>query len=253
MTRTVLSIAGLDPSGGAGISADLKTSTVMGTYGMAALTTVTVQHPGAVDRVAPLPPEIVAEQVATVLAEMPINAIKVGMLGSTEIAEALTPLLAQAQAPMVMDPVRISTSGTPLGHVDSTAMDPLIDLASLITPNDDELEAILGDTPPGRWATERGVAVLHTGGHGRHHTIQDVLWLPDGTHRRWSHSRTDTPHTHGSGCTLSTAVAAGLARGLGLPDAVAAAIHYTSRLIMRSADQHLVATNGPLLHFKPDE
>ena len=148
MTRTVLSIAGLDPSGGAGIAADLKTATVMGTYGMAALTTVTVQHPGAVDRVAPLPPEIVAEQVATVLAEMPINAIKVGMLGSTEIAEALTPLLAQAQAPMVMDPVRISTSGTPLGHVDATAMDPLIDLASLITPNDDELEAILGDTPP---------------------------------------------------------------------------------------------------------
>jgi len=253
MTHTVLSIAGLDPSGGAGIGADLKTATAMGVYGMAALTTVTVQHPGAVDRVAPLPAAIVAEQVASLLKGMPTDAIKIGMLGSTEIAEILIPLLETVESPVVIDPVRVATSGAMLGHVDQLTMERLIQQATVITPNDDELLALIGDTPPGRWAIERGVAVLHTGGHGEGDTLHDVLWLPDGNHRRWSHPRVDTLHTHGSGCTLSTAVAVGLARGLTLPEAAGAAIQYTTSLIMRSATQSLVGTNGPLLHFKRDE
>ena len=253
MTHTVLSIAGLDPSGGAGIGADVKTATAMGVYGMTALTTVTVQHPGAVDRVAPLPAAIVAEQVMSLLKTMPIHAIKIGMLGSAEIAEALIPILEGINVPVVIDPVRVATSGATLGHVDHLTMDRLIEQSSVITPNDDELLALTGDTPPGRWAIDRGVAVLHTGGHGEGDTLHDVLWLPDGNHRRWSHPRVDTRHTHGSGCTLSTAVAVGLAQGLALPDAVGEAIHYTTSLIVRSANQSLVETNGPLLHFKRGE
>jgi len=250
MTASVLSIAGLDPSGGAGIAADLKTATAMGAYGMAALTTVTVQHPGAVDRVAPLPAAIVGEQVATLLKTMPIGGIKVGMLGSTEIAEALLPLLSDVEIPVVIDPVRIATSGATLGHCDLLTMDKLINEATVITPNGDELEPLIGETPPGRWAIERRVAVLHTGGHGSGDTLHDVLWLPDGTHRRWSHPKIDTRHTHGSGCTLSTAVAVGLSRGLELTEAVGDAIQFTVSLIERSATENLVETNGPLLHFK---
>ena len=253
MIPTVLSIAGLDPSGGEGIAADLKTATAMGAYGMAALTTVTVQHPGAVDRVAALPAAIVADQVANLLKTMPIGAIKIGMLGSTAIAEALVPLLEAAQAPIVLDPVRVASSGDALGHVDLETLDQLMSQATVITPNGHELSTLIGETAPGRWAIERGVAVLHTGGHGEGDTLHDVLWLADGNHRRWSHPRIDTAHTHGSGCTLSTAVAVGLAKGLSLPDAISAAVQFTVNLIDRSASQNLVETNGPLLHFKGDE
>lgn len=252
MTPTVLSIAGLDPSGGAGIAADLKTATAMGVYGMAALTTVTVQHPGGVDRVVPLAADVVAEQVGRLLDTMPIGAIKIGLLGSADIAEALIPLLEAATAPVVVDPVRVATSGAQLGHVDGATMMRLLGQVTLVTPNADELETLVGDMQPGRWAIEHGLAILHTGGHGNGDTLHDVLWLPDGSHRTWSHPRVNTPHTHGSGCTLSTAVAVGLAKGLTLSEAVGSAIQYTTRLIGRSADQCMVDANGPLLHFKSD-
>ena len=93
----------------------------------------------------------------------------------------------------------------------------LLGQVTLVTPNDDELETLVGDMQPGRWAIEHGLAILHTGGHGSGDTLHDVLWLPDGSHRTWSHPRVNTPHTHGSGCTLSTAVAVGLAKGLTSP------------------------------------
>ena len=128
----------------------------------------------------------------------------------------------------------------------------LLEQSALVTPNTDELSALMGGMQPGPWAVEHGLAILHTGGHGNGDTLHDVLWLPDGSHRRWSHPRVDTPHTHGSGCTLSTAVAVGLATGLALSEAVDAAIQYTTRLIRRSVDQDMVDANGPLLHFKPD-
>ena len=127
----------------------------------------------------------------------------------------------------------------------------LLEQAALVTPNTDELSALMGGMQPGPWAVEHGLAILHTGGHGNGDTLHDVLWLPDGSHRTWSHPRVSTPHTHGSGCTLSTAVAVGLA-GLVLSEAVDSAIQYTTRLIRCSADRDMVAANGPLLHFKPD-
>ena len=101
--------------------------------------------------------------------------------------EALIPLLAAATAPVVVDPVRVATSGAPLGHVDGATMIRLLEQAALVTPNTDELSALMGGMQPGPWAVEHGLAILHTGGHGNGDTLHDVLWLPDGSHRTWSH------------------------------------------------------------------
>ncbi len=250
MIPTVLCIGGLDPSGGAGLAADLKTATVMDVYGMSLLTAVTVQHPGEVIRVAPLPASIVGEQLVCLIENMPIGAIKIGMIATTDVAEMLTQVLTSVDCPIVIDPVRVATSGATLNTVDHGVFDQLLSTATVITPNDSELAPCTDHTEPPRWAIDRGVAILHTGGHGETDPIIDTLWLPNGTHKRWSHPKVDTHHTHGSGCTLSTAVAAGLARGLELVDACDLAIRTTAQLIEASARQNLVPTNGPLLHFK---
>jgi hydroxymethylpyrimidine/phosphomethylpyrimidine kinase len=250
---TVLTIAGLDPSGGAGIGADLKTATALKTYGMSVLTTMTVQHPGAVSMVAPLPATMVRQQLEAILLAMPVGAIKVGLLGNTEIAEIVVELLAEVSAPIVVDPVRRSTSGTTLNQVDDGTLRDLLRIATIVTPNCDELAEVLGEMPAPRWTIANQTALLHTGGHSDSDPIQDVLWLPDGRHRRWSHPRIATAHTHGSGCTLSTAIAAGLATGMSTVDAVEQAIQFTTHLISESANSGLVDNNGPLLHFKHSE
>lgn len=252
-TPTVLSIAGLDPSGGAGLGADLKTATALKTYGMSVLTTMTVQHPGAVSLVAPLPAAMVRQQIEAILSAMPVGAIKVGLLGNTEIAAVVVELLAEVSAPIVVDPVRRSTSGTDLQQVDDVTFRELLRIATIVTPNCDELAEILGEQPAPRWTIEHQTALLHTGGHTGADLIQDVLWLPNGGHRRWSHPRVATSHTHGSGCTLSTAIAAGLASGMPTVEAVERAIQFTTRLISASTDSGLVDNNGPLLHFKHSE
>jgi hydroxymethylpyrimidine/phosphomethylpyrimidine kinase len=253
ITPTVLSIAGLDPSGGAGIGADLKTATALKTYGMSVLTTMTVQHPGSVSMVAPLPSSMVRQQLEAILSAMPIGAIKIGLLGNTEIAEVVVELLAEVSAPIVVDPVRRSTSGTNLNQIDDGTFRKLLRIATIVTPNCDELADILGELPAPRWAIENQTALLHTGGHREGEIIEDVLWLPDGSHRRWSHPRIPTSHTHGSGCTLSTAIATGLATGMSTADAVQRAIQFTARLISESTNSGLVNDNGPLLHFKHSE
>jgi len=250
MIPTVLCIGGLDPSGGAGIAADLKTATVMEAYGMSLLTAITVQHPGKVLRVAPLAASLVADQLLCLIENMPIGAIKIGMMATTEVAETLTQILTPLDCPVVIDPVRVATSGATLNSVEHDVFDRLLSTATVITPNDSELTPCTGRTKPGRWAIDRGVAVLHTGGHRETDPILDTLWLPNGTHRQWAHPRVETHHTHGSGCTLSTAIAVGLARGLELVDACDLAIRKTAQLIDASAHQNLVTTNGPLLHFK---
>jgi len=253
MNPTVLCIGGLDPSGGAGIAADMKTATVMNVYGMSVLTAVTVQHPGNVSRVAPLPVSIVREQLVCLIETMPLGAIKLGMVANTEVAEMLSQILSSVDCPIVIDPVRVATSGASLNTVDHDVFDALLSNATVITPNDSEITPCMGATPAARWAIDRGVAVLHTGGHNETDPIIDTLWLPNGNHKRWSHPRVDTNHTHGSGCTLSTAVAAGLARGFDLDEACELAVRTTAQIIEASASQDLVPNNGPLLHFKLNE
>ena len=253
MTPTVLCIGGLDPSGGAGLAADLKTATSLSAYGMSVLTALTVQHPGGVDRIAPIPPDIVAEQLSCLLDAMPVGAIKIGMIANTDVAAVLLKLLTSIEVPIVLDPVQVATSGATLSTIDDDIFDQLLSMAQVITPNSQELARCVGEVEPGRWAINRGTAVLHTGGHSNSDPIADTIWLPSGLHRRWTHPRVSTPHTHGSGCTLSTALAVGLARGLELTEAAGMAVQFTAKLIEASAPQNLVPDNGPLLHFRVDE
>ncbi len=250
MIPTVLCIGGLDPSGGAGLSADIKTATTFGVYGMNVVTAVTVQHPGAVSRVAPIPANIVGEQLSCLIDNMPIGAIKIGMLCSTDIASTVTQIVSQAGIPIVIDPVTVSTSGTTLSDIKGETFERLIAQATVITPNSEEMIHCTGEQATGKWCIDNGVAILHTGGHTDSDPIVDTLWLPNGTHRRWSHPRVQTVHTHGSGCTISTAIAAGLAKGLDLVEACAQAIQFTTQVINDSAKENLVDNNGPLLHFK---
>lgn len=253
MIPTVLSIAGLDPSGGAGMAADLKTATMMGTYGMAALTTVTIQHPGAVEEVSPLPARLVKAQIQTLLQHMPIGAIKIGLLGTTDIANAVMHVLQDTNIPMVLDPVTHSTSGTAMGEVDETVMTHLMERAHIVTPNNDELTGVVGGWSPAEWANHTATAVLCTGGHSHAEAIVDVLWVPNKGRREWSRPRIETVHTHGTGCTISTAIAAGLAKGHSIERAVEEAISFTHQAVQHSTEGGLVDTNGPLLHFKMND
>ncbi len=253
MTPTVLCIGGLDPSGGAGIAADIKTANALRAYGMSVLTAITVQHPGAIDRIAPIPADIVTEQLTCLLNTMPVGAIKMGMIPNSDVARALMDVLGSVDAPIVIDPVQVATSGATLSTVDDDTFGQLLSMAKVITPNSQEIERCIGGGEPGRWAIDHNTAILHTGGHSAADPIIDSLWLPSGLHRRWPHPRVVTVHTHGSGCTLATALAVGLARGLDLIDAADLAVQFTSRLIESSATQDLVQSNGPLIHFRADE
>lgn len=247
MIPTALSIAGSDPSGGAGIQADIKTFMDLGVYGMAAITALTVQNTQGVDAVHPVDPEVVAGQVRALLADLPIGAIKVGMVGSS--AAVLREVLQDADAPIILDPVIASSSGHVF--VDQTQLAQLQALAAeadLVTPNSPELKILLDGEPPAKWAQSTGTAILHTGGHASGTEIEDVLYLPDGRCLRSAHARVQSRATHGTGCTLSAAIAAGIARGWPLDRAVDAAIIATSELIELSKDHPLGQGRAPLLH-----
>lgn len=247
MISTTLSIAGSDPSGGAGVQADLKTALDLGVYGMAVITAITSQNTLGVHRVQPIEPQLVLEQTRSVLSDMPVGAIKIGMVGLS--AGVLTELLQHTDAPIILDPVLLTSSGRPLlPAAELPALQELAALACLITPNTDELRELLQGEDPSSWAQHKGTAVLHTGGHGTEEVITNWLHLPDGRSRSISHDRVNSRATHGTGCTLSAAIAAGMARGWPLDRAVEAAIHYTHELVSLSADHPIGSGVAPLLH-----
>jgi hydroxymethylpyrimidine/phosphomethylpyrimidine kinase len=244
---TALSIAGSDPSGGAGIQADLKTFLDLGVYGMAAVTALTTQSTQGVFEVHPIDPSVVEAQVNAVLADMPIGAIKVGMVGQS--AEILRDILSNVSAPIILDPVLASSSGHPfVPKTDLPALRALASVATVITPNTPELKILLEDQPPGEWASAHGTAVLHTGGHGDGAEIENTLHLPNGRTLSLPHERIESRATHGTGCTLSSAIAAGMARGWPLDRAVDAAIMATSELVRLSKDHPIGQGAAPLLH-----
>ena len=247
MIPTALSIAGSDPSGGAGIQADLKTFLDLGVYGMAAITALTTQNTQGVLAVHPVDPDVVRSQLHAVLTDMPVGAIKIGMVGSS--AEVIAELLAEVEAPTVLDPVIASSSGHPLvAQDDLPSLRALACSVSLITPNTPELEILLQGEDPSSWAKLTGTAVLHTGGHGTGEQIEDALFLPDGRCLRVVHERIKSRATHGTGCTLSAAIAAGMARGWPLDRAVDAAIISTAELVALSSAHPLGRGTSPLLH-----
>jgi hydroxymethylpyrimidine/phosphomethylpyrimidine kinase len=255
-----LTIAGSDPSGGAGIQADLKTFHQFGVYGEAVITLVTVQNTQRVDRVEVLSPELVAEQLAAVLEDIPPNAAKTGALGSAGVVRAIARMAASFAFPLVVDPVLVSKHGRPL--VDEESMnairDELLPCAALLTPNVPEAEALSGVAIRGpddlRRAAERirdlgARAVLIKGGH-RDGPATDVL-LEGATWREFPAPRIATRHTHGTGCTYSAAITASLASGMALADAVARAKRFIHDAIRTAPG--LGKGCGPLNHWAGSE
>jgi len=233
-TPVVLTIAGSDNSGGAGLQADLKTLTTLGVYGTSAVTCVVAEHPGRVLNITPLPPARVADQIRLVLEAFPVAAIKTGMLYSAEIiqavAKAIRPALSQG-VPLVIDPVMVASSGKVLLKQDAIhALRKLINSATLVTPNRDEAALLWGqpitslqtlsEAALGLAQGFRGPAVLAKGGHLRHRQAIDVLAYPDGGMDEFGVPRIPGADPHGTGCTYSAAITAGLAKSLTLTEAV---------------------------------
>jgi hydroxymethylpyrimidine/phosphomethylpyrimidine kinase len=256
----VLAIAGSDSGGGAGIQADIKTITALGGHAASAITAITVQNTLGVQAIHPLPPDLVAAQARAVLEDIGADAIKVGMLGSRAMIETVAAVLgAAADVPAVVDPVMLAKGGARL--LDADALDALGTLllprAALFTPNAPEAAALTGmaveTTDDLRRAGElllsRGAAaVLMKGGHIAGSRVVDVLMTPEGE-ATFEGPRLETRHTHGTGCTLASACATGLAQGLPLDRAVARAWAYVAEAIRRAPG--LGAGHGPLDHAWP--
>jgi len=255
--RVALSIAGSDPSGGAGIQADLKTFHEFGVYGEAVVSLLTVQNTCGVRRVELVAPDLVMEQLEAVLDDIPPHAAKTGALGSSELIRALGRAAGQWAFPLVVDPVLAGTHGQPLADEDAlrAMRDHLLPCASLLTPNLPEAEALTGIVirgPQELCAAAESLhrqgarAVLIKGGH-REGAATDVL-LEGSEWFEYPGERIETRHTHGTGCTYSAAIVAGLAVGSPLRDAVAHAKTFIEHAIRTAPG--LGSGCGPLNHFR---
>ena len=257
----VLSIAGSDPSGGAGIQADLKTFSALGVYGMAALSGLMAQNTRGVKAIQPLPPAFVAAQIEAVFEDIRVDAVKLGMLGDADVVAAVADCLRRWQArKVVLDPVMVATAGAAL-LADSAVerlRTELLPLATIVTPNLPEAGALLGVEPPADLPAMRAAAralhalgptwVLLKGGHLTGDACTDVLY--DGQELvEYPARRIATANTHGTGCTLAAAVAAGLARGLTVPQAVARAKAYLTASIAAADTLEVGHGHGPVQHF----
>ncbi|MFO6446152.1 bifunctional hydroxymethylpyrimidine kinase/phosphomethylpyrimidine kinase [Erythrobacter sp. NE805] len=227
----ILSIAGSDSSGGAGIQADIKTIAMLGGYAMTAVTAITAQNTRGVQGIAGIAPEMVARQIAACVSDIGVDAVKIGMLHEVPVIAAVAAALEGLAVPVVLDPVMIATSGAALIDPQAVAAlrEQLFPRARLLTPNLPELAALTGRSFTGTaamvaaaeaLAEASGAAVLAKGGHADGETITDVLVVPGERPRFYEHARIDTVHTHGTGCTLSSAIATLLGRGESLAEAV---------------------------------
>ncbi|MCL6250810.1 bifunctional hydroxymethylpyrimidine kinase/phosphomethylpyrimidine kinase [Altererythrobacter sp. KTW20L] len=271
----ILVIAGSDSSGGAGIQADIKTITMLGGYAMTAITAVTAQNTRGVTGVELLSPDMVAAQMDACMTDIGVDAVKIGMLGSADIAEVVADRLEDLPCPIVFDPVMVATSGSALADEATIGVfDWLMELATVTTPNLPELERLSGM----RVVTEidqahaadklltrtQGRALLAKGGHwpggeirhssGERESTDDLVFdflyerTRDGfwSERSWSAGRIHTRHTHGTGCTLGSAIATLLAQGRALPEAIAEARLFVRRAL--EAAPGFGSGNGPMGH-----
>lgn len=257
----VLSIAGSDPSGGAGIQADLKTFAAFGCYGMAAITALTAQNTVGVSAVHVPPADFLAAQIDSIFDDVRVDGVKIGMLGTGEIVSVVAARLAHYGARnIVLDPVLVATSGDSLGAPDvvEALLTQLLPLAAVVTPNISEAARLLGRevalepddmARAGAELVARGArAALVKGGHGEGAAAIDVLVTPQGaTH--FSAPRIATRNTHGTGCTLSSAIAAGLSRGALLPEAVEAAKSWLTGALRAADDLSVGHGHGPVHHL----
>lgn len=259
-TPIAFTIAGSDSGGCAGIQADLKTFSALGVFGCSAIASLTAQNTLGVQGVLPIAPSFVALQIRSVLDDLAVGAIKTGMLGTRDIVVAVASELEGLSIPLVIDPVMVATSGDRLLSEDAVAayIEKLFPIATLITPNLNEAAVLCGQPiarniveakDQGKRLLDKGVAaVLVKGGHGQGNTAVDVLITSSGEYE-FSSARLDTKNTHGTGCTLASAITAGLAKGQSLPDAVGAAKQYLTEALA-AADRLAIGKGaGPVHHF----
>lgn len=261
MTACALSIAGSDSGGGAGIQADIKTFAAHGVMACTAVTAITAQNTEGVTATLAVPATLVSQQIETVIDDLPVRAIKTGMLASGETVEAVAATLAMyPNIPIVIDPVLMSTSGTELLSEDglSALRTRLLPLATVVTPNLSEAARLLGDPIEAMSAREiaervfeltggRSAIVIKGGDVTQSPRARDLALLPDGQEIWLDVPRVHTRATHGTGCTFASAIAANLARGAGLGDALRAAKHYVTGAIVNGVA--MGRGRGPLHHL----
>lgn len=261
MAAIALTIAGSDSGGGAGIQADLKAMSALGVYGASVITAVTAQNTRAVTAVHAIPVPVIRAQIDAVLGDLDVKAIKIGMLATPEIIGAVADAIAGFQGPIVLDPVMVAKSGDALLAEAAVASlrDRLLPRATLLTPNLPEAARLLGvadaatlddmaDQAQALLALGAG-AVLMKGGHGRGTVCRDLLVTQVGVLVELTAPRLATKNTHGTGCTLSSAIAAGLAKGLTLTSAVQEAHTYLQGAINAADDLRVGHGHGPVHHF----
>ena len=263
MTPIAVTIAGSDSGGGAGIQADLKTFAALRVYGTSVVTALTAQNTLGVQGIHDVPADFVAAQIDSVFGDFTVTGVKIGMLSQVATIEAVAAGLARhaGTIPIVLDPVMVATSGDRLISEDAVEAlrRLLLPLADLVTPNLPETGTLIGAAAPrseneavaqARRLLALGArAVLVKGGHGEGDESVDHLLCADGTLRRFAAPRVATRNTHGTGCTLSAAVAAGLARGLPLVEAVAAAKRYLTAALQAADAVPVGRGHGPVHHF----
>ena len=255
--KTGLTIAGSDCSGGAGIQADIKTMTTNGVYATSAITALTAQNTTGVRDILEVSPQFLKEQLDCIFTDIRPDAVKIGMVSSTELIEVIAGSLRQYEAAhIVVDPVMVATSGARLIREDAICamQEKLFKIAEVITPNIPEAELLSGIEIQTQRDMERaaemigrqfGCSVLLKGGHQRQ-DANDLLWKEDGAMRWFYGARIENPNTHGTGCTLSSAIAANLAKEFGLEESVKRAKQYLSDALEFKLD--LGAESGPMNH-----
>jgi hydroxymethylpyrimidine/phosphomethylpyrimidine kinase len=227
----ILIIAGSDSGGGAGIQADIKTVTMLAGHAMTAVTAITAQNTLGVDAVHMIPTQMVIDQISAVVSDIGVDAVKIGMIGNADTAHAVADSLAALSCPIIFDPVMVATSGAVLADADTiAAFERLMRLATLTTPNLPELDALGGKDA----LLARGFPLLIKGGHDDGDDIIDTLHLAPGHNESWSDARIQTRSTHGTGCTLASAIATGLGQGMELVPAIERARLFV-RLALRNA------------------
>ncbi|WP_350334385.1 bifunctional hydroxymethylpyrimidine kinase/phosphomethylpyrimidine kinase [Coralliovum pocilloporae] len=261
MAYSALTIAGSDSGGGAGIQADLKAMSALGVYGASVVTAITAQNTRAVTAVHSIPTDVITAQIEAVLSDIEIHAVKIGMLAVPEIIRAVADGLSEYEGPVVVDPVMIAKSGDALLADDAveTLRDVLLPRATVLTPNLPEAARLLeteeASTPDdmrlqGQKLCALGPqAVLMKGGHAKGELCHDLLITSNGVAAEFTAPRKQTRNTHGTGCTLSSSIASGLARGLPLIEAVGAAHSYLQGAIAAADALDIGQGHGPVHHF----
>ncbi len=259
--KKTLTIAGSDPSGGAGIQADIKTISALGCYAASAITAVVDENTCGVMGVMPVPPAFVKGQIKSVMDDIEPDAIKIGMVYSQELVEVIAETLScYSVRNIVIDPVMVATSGDALsnGLIAQAITETLAPMGRLITPNIPEAEVLLGEkinadnmeSAAKELAAKTKTSVLLKAGHLEENVLTDILYNAESEETlRLSSPKVDTRNTHGTGCTLSSAVASFLAHGHGLNDAVGLAKEYISNAIKAGAEYNIGHGHGPVHHF----